>query len=606
MAGTRFAAGMARIAWAVLLMTTGCTTARRESVPGAGACEIRLGGRAITAARHVIVIPDQPTAQERRAAEELAAHVGLMTGERLAVVGESSQDRRTPIVVGRCETTLRKLGIAVDFGALGNEGIALKTRGSALALAGNRRGVLYAVYAFLEDCCGCRWYTPDCTSIPHAGRIVVPRLNVCYRPPLELRSTDYPCSRDADWAVRNRINGTQTRLDEERGGKISYSHFVHTFDSLISPDRYFGKHPEYFSEVNGKRLKERTQLCLTNPDVQALARQAVRRWIQEAPEATIFSVSQNDWGNYCTCPKCKALAEAEGSQAGPLIAFVNGIADDIARDYPDKIVDTLAYQWSRKPPKAVRPRPNVCVRLCSIECCFAHSLEGCPENRAFVDDIRGWNAVCNRLYVWDYVINYAHCVMPFPNMTVLRPNIGFFVEHGVKGLYEEACYFSKGSELAELRTWILAKTMWNPAYDTGKATDEFLAAYYGPAAAPLRRYLDLMHRQAAEHPEWHMTIYSPPSLPQLRQDVVTEAVRLFDEAEARVAGDAVRLARVRVARLPVMYLQVVRAKRGDAGCAGLLDAFEAGLKAAEITALREGGSRDEWLRSQRERLGLAR
>ena len=120
-------------------------------------------------------------------------------------------------------------------------------------------------------------------------------------PVLEYRSTDYPNSRDADWAVRNKINGTQTHLDAKRGGKIAYSHFVHTFNSILHPDQLFKEHPEYFSELEGKRQGGRTQLCLTNPDVQRLANETVKRWIREAPDATIFSVSQNDWHHYCTC-----------------------------------------------------------------------------------------------------------------------------------------------------------------------------------------------------------------------------------------------------------------------------------------------------------------
>ena len=133
-----------------------------------------------------------------------------------------------------------------------------------------------------------------------------------------------------------------------------------------------------------------------------MAIEQVRQWIKDAPEATFFSVSQNDWGNYCQCPNCTALAEHEGSQSGPLIEFVNAIADALKDDYPNVTIDTLAYQYTRKPPKYTRPRPNVCVRLCSIECCFAHPLESDPFNATFVADIRDWAKICNRLYIWDY------------------------------------------------------------------------------------------------------------------------------------------------------------------------------------------------------------
>jgi hypothetical protein len=613
----------------------GCVPAVRGPaviIEGDGPRELVIGGKTVKEATHAVVLPELQTPQELAAAMDLVAVIQKMTGQRLPIEAESATLKATPIVVGKCVQTIKNLGVDVDFDKLGPEGIAIETRGPALILAGNKRGVHYAVNTFLEDYCGCRWFTPgrtiapkggsywskeldeqnpagaECTVIPTRGTVRIGNISVRYSPPLELRSTDYPCSRDADWAVRNKINGTQTRLDEPRGGKISYSHFVHTFSSILDPAKEFAAHPEYFSEVKGKRTAERTQLCLTNPEVLKIAKATVRRWIKEAPEATIFSVSQNDWGNFCTCAGCKAVADREGSQAGPLIEFVNAIADDIARDHPDKIIDTLAYQWSRKPPKAVRPRPNVCVRLCSIECCFAHPLDVCEANRTFVDDIRGWHKLCDRLYIWDYVINYANSFMPFPDLMVLAPNIRFFAANGVKGMYEEACYFTKGSEWAELRTWIIAKTLWDPSYDTDRAIDEFLAAYYGPAAGTLRAYIDLAHRQVAEHKDWHARIFDKPEAPYLGPEFVAEAVRLFDQAEKQAAGDPVQAHRAAVARLPILYLQIVRAKPGDADAAARVDRFEAVARKEGVTMVREhagSGLLDVWLKAQRERLAIA-
>jgi len=583
-----------------------------------GACVLSIGGKAVTAATYAVVTPDEPTPQEAFGAGDLAEHLWLLTGQRLAVVRQSDlPGHKTPIVVGRCETLLKKLKVDADLADLGEEGIVIRSAGPALVLTGNRRGVLYAVYCFLEDSCGIRWLTPDCTVIPRSGEIRIGELAVRYKPPLEYRSTDYPCSRPGDWAVRNRLNGTQTRLDARHGGKVSYSHFVHTFNSILDPAREFEKHPEYFSMIGGKRVGGRTQLCLTNPEVLAIAKKTVRRWIKEAPEATIFSVSQNDWHNPCQCPACKALTEKEGSQAGPLIHFVNAIADDIAKDYPDKLISTLAYQYTRKPPLHVRPRPNVCVRLCSIECCFAHPLARCPVNASFVNDIRRWHRICNRLYIWDYVINYNHSVMPFPNLRVLRPNIRFFIDNGVTGVYEEACYFSPSSELAELRTWILAKTLWKPDYDTDKAIDEFLAGYYGPAAGNVRKYIDLIHKQVADHADWHVNIRTPPTAPYLAPNVIAKAETLFDAAEAAVKGDPTLLRRVRIARLPVRYVRIAtapavtsarpttQAARAAQNLAKMIDEFEAVARQGRLTMLRENrrsGNIDAWLAAMRQKL----
>lgn len=65
-------------------------------------------------------------------------------------------------------------------------------------------------------------------------------------------------------------------LSNMRGGKMKFYNFHHSFHDLISADEYFDSHPEYFSLVNGKRRKEGTQLCLTNPDVFELSLAKVR------------------------------------------------------------------------------------------------------------------------------------------------------------------------------------------------------------------------------------------------------------------------------------------------------------------------------------------
>jgi len=581
-----------------------------------GSCTIAIGGRVVRAESHSIVIPAKPTPQEALAARDLQAHLEKITGSAPPVVTEGKAKTPFRIVVGKCQA-VRNLGVAVDYAALGADGIRIKTSGPNLVLTGNKRGVLYAVYRFLEDQLGCRWFTPDCTTWPREGRINVGRLDITYVPPLEYRATDYPDSRPPEFAVRNQYNGTQIEASEEWGGKISYRGFVHTFNYLVPPEVYFDAHPEYFSEINGKRTRDYTQLCLTNPDVLRIAIATVRKWIQESPEATIISVSQNDWHNYCTCPKCSALAEEEGSQSGPLLHFVNAIADDIAQDYPHIIIDTLAYQYTRKPPKHVKPRPNVAIRLCSIECEFNRPLETSPFNKSFVDDIRGWNQICDRLHIWDYVINYAHCVQPFPNLRVLQPNIRFFIENGVTGIYEEANYFSRGGEMAELRTYLMAKTLWDPGYDIEKGIDEFLAAYYGPAAPVIRRYIDDIHDLAVSDDDFHMPIYVGPKSPFQTDEALTRYEGWFDEAEALVKDDAIRLHRVEVARLPIIYTRIAQASdrayklgpdalEADANdrITALIDRFERVARAEGLTAVSEGGvgsNLDRWLAHVRSR-----
>ena len=580
-----------------------------------GTCTVILAGRPLAPDTHAIVLAAEPTPQEMTAARDLQMHLELMTGKEFPIIDDSATDGRVCLSVGKNAFTA-SMELGVDYAALGADGIRIATKGPHLALTGNKRGVLYAVYVFLEEHLGCRWFTPDCMTWPTAGTLEVGALDRAYVPPFEYRDTDYPNCRPPVFGVRNRLNGKYSLATEEWGGKIDYQGFVHTFNGLVPPEEHFATHPEYFSEIDGQRVGERSQLCLTNPDVLRVATETVYRWIAENPAASIISVSQNDWHNYCQCANCSALAEKEGSQSGPLLHFVNGIAAAVAEKHPDIIIDTLAYQYTRKPPAHVKPLPNVAVRLCSIECEFNRPLAESPFNKTFVSDIKDWGRICDRLHIWDYVINYHHCVQPFPNFQVLQPNIQFFRDHGVTGIYEEANYFSKGGEFAELRTYLLAKLLWDAACDVDKAIEEFCEAYYGKCWQVIRAYIDDVHRLAVSDPNFHMTIWAPPHGPFQSAEALSRYTKLFDAAEIMVADDPVRLHRVEVARLPILYTQLAQASNpafaiGEealvpvtpgGSVAELASRFERIAKEEGLTRISENatsGNLDTWLSNVR-------
>lgn len=527
---------------------------------------------------------------ERHAAAELASFLKQVTGADFPIVA--------PVAVG--DGPVIALG---HDGSLGPDGFIIETRGQNLALTGGRpRGVLYAVYTFLEDHVGCRWYSSKVSRIPQKKTLTVKPIHDRQAPALEYREPFAFDSYDADWAVRNKSNGHATRLDDKRGGKIIYKGFVHTFYPLVPPEQYFATHPEYFSEIKGKRTHDHAQLCLTNPDVVDIVTQRVLAQLKDAPPQTIVSVSQNDWHGQCHCAKCKAIEDEEGSPSGPLLRFVNQVAERVEKVRPDAAIDTLAYQYTRKPPRLVKPRPNVIVRLCSIECSFSHPLGGSEQNRKFAEDIEGWSKICRRLYIWDYVTDFAHYVQPHPNLRVLQPNIQFFVANGVKGIFEQGSYQSPGGELQELRAWLLAKLLWNPRTNVNALMNDFLAGYYGPAAPFIRRYIDLMHDEVART-KHELKCYSPVTAPFLSAANITKADALFASAEKAVAKDAALLHRVRVARLPVYYVMMQREKawkrsgakwQPSLSGAALRDRFFQIAAAEKMTKINEGRSMDDF------------
>ncbi len=566
-------------------------------------CGIAKDGKAVA----VITLAPDATAPERHAAEELAAFLRQVTGAEFAVKAPAEAGPAPRIAVGPGAAIALAPDLALD--GLGADGIVIQAQPPHLILTGGPRaprGTLYAVYTFLEDQVGCRWWSRGESTIPSTPALDVPGdLAVRFVPVLERRDQCFVEGFDKDWSVRNKYNGWCGPGDDEaRGGVLGFAGpGCHTFFLMVPPAEHFAKHPEWFSEINGKRTAEGSQLCLTNPEVLAVVIAKSKEWLRAYPKAVMVSVTQNDWPGWCTCAKCKAVDEEEGGQSGTMIRFANAVGEAIETEFPYAAVDTFAYQYTRKPPKHVKPRRNVIVRLCSIECDFAQPLEH-PNNKAFREDLENWARISDRLHIWDYVTNFQHYLQPHPNLRVLGPNIRFFVKNHVTGIFEQGAYQSPGAEFGALRAWVMGKLLWNPALDDRALIDEFLAGYYGPAAPALKRHIDLIHDTVAQA-GFYMTIGAPANAPYVAPAIMAESAARFGEAKAAIAGQPVFRRRVEVAELGVLYCRIEQMKARCVQDGKLVDPaefkrltehFRMVATREQITHLAEGGALlPEWL-----------
>lgn len=511
--------------------------------------------------RMKIYLPEGAIPSQQTASAELKKYLDRISGGFFQVTNQLTG----PSVIPACKG--QGYDEAADFDRLGSDGFTLKTMGENLLIAGGCRGILYGVYELLEKL-GCRFFTPACEKIPTLDLVELPPLDETQIPMVEYRDHWFRFYNDhPQFAVKSRINGNYPELDEKLGGHISYAWYVHSFGHILPPEEYYDAHPEYFSLVDGKRLKERAQPCFTNPDVLAITIEKIKKALHENPEATIISVSQNDWQNPCECEHCREIDEREGSHAGSLIHFINQVAEAIEPEFPHVTIDTLAYLHTRPAPKFIRPRHNVCVRLCSIECCLLHPLNGCDDKSrgvkrpdgsisSFANDLTDWSKVCDRLYTWDYITDFAHYCMPFPNWRILQQNIRFLTRHNVRGCFEQG-NFSKGdgTDFNELRAYLVSKLLWNPDADVEVLKAEFLEAFYGAAAPFINDYLNAVCDNA-EKTHTHSSYNTHCDLPYLTAECLDEYEALFQKAEHAVAGDPLRLWRVGKAHLSIRYVRL--------------------------------------------------
>ena len=519
--------------------------------------QLASGGKALVA----IVIHAEATEQEQYAASELCGYLSLMASAAFEVVKAPYEG--VQLAVGRAAEAF----ITAER-ELGEDDFCVETGAYGAAILGGTRGVIYGVYELLERM-GCRFFTPSCEKVPSLPELMLPEVHTCQVPVLEYRDHGY-CDfvQNGRFAVKCRLNGHFPQIKDKFGGHMPYTGYVHTLGTIVPVEEWGESHPEYFALYNGKRctLKNRTQLCLTNPDVVRVATEKVRQMLSENPGTRLFSISQNDVGTGCTCEKCLAADREEGSPAGTLLRFVNAIAEALEEEFPQVIFDTLAYQYTRPVPHLTKPRHNVCVRLCSIECCFSHPFETCDDERgvtlpdgtrsSFIRDLRQWGEYHDRLYIWDYTTCFAHYPAPYPNWRTLQPNMQLFIRNHAKGVYEQANGAKKGGvDFNEMRAYIIAKLLWDANCDVRKHIEEFSDYYYGAAGVYVRQYIDALCDKA-ERENIHVGYNDSTDTPLYSKQMLALLDSILDEAEKAVQGDALRMWRIGKARLGVRWVRL--------------------------------------------------
>ncbi len=515
-----------------------------------------------------IVISKTASPSVRWAAAELRNDIRKISGADLPVITDDAPCPTHAILLGKSRAWTG-LGAAVDWKRLGDEGFTIKTLPNKLLIAGSDlRGAMYGAFEILERL-GVRWYTPRVTRLPKQSTLRLPSLDLtqtpdfAYRWPFFSEMNEHPA-----WCAHTRTNGPHG-IPPKYGGSNPNWNGAENFYQIVPPARYFKTHPEYFSLKHGRRSAARgSQLCLTNPHVLELAKQYAIRYFKARPHATTVGISPNDAGDgNCECPNCLAMDKKFGGPSGTQIWFVNQIADAVKKAFPHRklYVMTLAYQYTEPAPTHIEPRDNVLVTLCPIHCCEAHPYDLCPrpENRVFMKHLHNWAKVARgRLYIWHYNTNFAHYLLPMPDYDELAADIPLYHRLGVVGFFGEGDYAHGGGGAgADMRSWIMAKYLWNVHQNMDALVREWCRGVYGKAWKPMYAYYNLMQRQVRFPPRgkgFHVHIYDSPRARYLAPEVAAQAQALFDRARRLAGTDATARYYIDKTALWVQYVRLAR------------------------------------------------
>ena len=488
---------------------------------------------------YVIVVKENENSTTIRSAHQLQNYWKKISDKDIEILSEVNNKKPIFIGISYASSLQRK-----QLDSLKSDGFIIDINDSSLRLMGkNPIGDLYAVNTLLEDELGCMMLAPREAYIPKKEQISFNNSNRVYNPAFNFRRILFPAQKDKTYREWYKLE----ELDE-------WGMFVHTFQHLIPPEKYYEQHPEYFSLVNGRHLQD-AQLCLSNPQVIALLIENLGTEIAKQPEKKYWSVSQNDTYNYCECENCQVLYQKYGNYSGAYIYMSN----QIARAFPEKQISTLAYQFTRSAPKNITPDSNVNIMFCSIECNRSMPLAKDKRSATFVRDLKDWSALTHNIFLWDYVVQFKNYLTPFPNFPVLQANVQLFEDNGVEMMFEQGSG-GNWSDLSELKQYLLAKLLWDPNINIDSLAQNFIQIYYGNAAIHIQEYYDLMNTEMVKNAEKErLDIYGFPmdyTDSFLSPTLMLTYMDLMNKAEDAVCKDSVYLDRVKRARLPVDFSYV--------------------------------------------------
>lgn len=505
--------------------------------------------------------PSAPHPWEETASREFADYLQRVSGGKVVVGGKD----KVVFHVGDTDFAKARGLASAQFV---DEAWIVRSFGHDVVMnGGGTRGCLYAVYAFLENVCGVRWWADGDEDVPAAHPLVLPELRLSGRPHFRYRDIFRDVSEkegfDPKIAVRNRLNGNGISfIPPEYGGGCVFGPpaHCHSWDRLLPFAEHGKTHPEWYSlQSDGRREGAQLagQLCLSCPGLPEVLAARVEEMIAQGaaaakakglPAPRFYDISMNDNKHYCTCEKCRASQKKYGV-SGDQLLFENKVAEIVGRRHPEVRLAVLAYYEGEEVPKGgVRAADNLIVRLTNTKQNMAAGIFE-PDNRFMHDHLAEWKGFADNIFVWDYSTTFYDSTRGFPVASEqhLGERIRYFADQGVKGMLIEQEDRNR-CDLDELKYHLQAKFLEDPTRDPLAVVADFANRYYGAAGEKIlesRRYLDRIRKERRAGTSWFP---GPAEFCYVHDEDLAEMSRLWDEAERAVADDPKRLARVRRSR----------------------------------------------------------
>jgi hypothetical protein len=514
----------------------------------------------------------QPMQKVRLAAEDLQRYLEKMSGARLPIVGDGAVPDGNVVFVGASSRTAA-LGLAVPAGLTAErreEGYVIVARGSTLVLAGNDagpyHGTFYAVSELLERL-GVRWFMPGDFGevVPRRTTVAVDDVEFRDQPSFIVRSWNGNLATDlrrddAIWRLRNKLT-----LDHSAFLAIPGDSYLRKY----LPDKELATtHPEYFAT----RLDGTTDphmVSLTHPEVPALVAAKVVAAIAKAretnPDFNSIGFAPDDGIPMDLSKDAQALSQGftdlvgregvitERSISEEWFTFMNRVAAEVVKTYPDIILTTNGYANRTFPPEGVTLHPNLGVMFAAI---WADLLHAYDDPKSWQQVVQGqmlqrWGQLCPRVFVYNYNFPMlVNCLTPMPLTRKISRNVPMMKQWGIAGFEDEQTFSWMAHGITSF--YLRAKMYWNAGADAKAILNDYFATWYGPAAAPAQAYWESLEAALEATP---LLGHEDRILPYVYTDDLLAAMETYQRQAEMLATEEPFRTRVRVDRLILDHLR---------------------------------------------------
>ncbi len=522
-------------------------------------------------------------AVEKKATETIKKYIFAVTGVRLSDEGEYK--------------ILIKVDEDLDSSHV--DGFIIDTQGNDITITGKTQlAIVYAAFAFAEECLGVKFLTADCEIIPKKDIVKVERY--VYEPLFEMKTylvgDTFQSLADQDFMAKVRIKDVYTEADDAHGGKTEvYGRNVsHNFHYYVPYEKYGDTHPEFYRHivVNDEKMTTidiTNGLCEDGTVNEKMPESVVKAVIDEMykdvvthPDVTTFMLTQEDGSDYFDDENNRRLS-AKYKRSGLLVRFCNAVirgVNERAKKNLGKTVKlmTFAYDYTKDAPvkrengkivpidESVVADENLVIQFALFSNAAYHYLDVRQEE--IVKTTCEWRYIAKEFWFWAYDIAFNNYFGYYDSFKNIDANVKDFKSYGISYLCMQGSNDSRKNWQCNMRAYAYRQLMNGSKKSANRLIDEYIDGYYSVAADNVREFMRLFSdnyaKKLADGEDVKFTTFGSFTNGENNPyEMLQKAIKAIEDGEIKIkerfAGNERdvylrRLAGVKVTPLDLIYL----------------------------------------------------